>query len=471
MRPEKRQSQLTRRELLQRSGMGFGSLGLLGLVSQAGLLGSAHAGAPTPQVVASGPHFPGKAKHVIHLFMNGGPSQVDTFDPKPALQKYEGKNLPTHFRTESDTTGAMPSPFEFRKYGQSGIDISSIYPHVAKHADELTVIRSMVTELPNHEPSLMYMNCGEARLVRPSMGSWITYGLGSANENLPGFIAMCPEGYPTKAVQNWQSAFLPGVHQGTYVDTRHEDVDKLVQHIKNQHLSHTEQRRQLDLLELLNRRHLEKRQLEAPLEARIRSFELAYNMQMEAADAFDISQEPASIRDLYGEGVQARQMIMARRLVERGVRFVQVWYGKGQPWDQHQELEEAHRKHAGASDQAIGALLTDLKQRGLLDETIVIWGGEFGRTPTAQINTDGRDHNPFGFSLWIAGGGFKGGTIYGATDEFGFQAVKDITTVHDLHATILHQLGFDHTQLTYRYSGRDFRLTDVYGNVIHDILT
>ena len=422
-------------------------------------------------------HFPGKAKHVIHLFMNGGPSQVDTFDPKPALQKYHGKMLPgKNLQTESATAGALASPFKFRKYGQSGIDVSDLYPYVASCVDDICVIRSMVTDLPNHEPSLMLMNCGEARLVRPSMGSWLTYGLGSENENLPGFVAMCPGGYPIKSVQNWQSAFLPGIYQGTYINTKHTDIDKLVEYIDTKHVTRQEQRRQLELLDRLNRQHLEKRNREADLEARIHSFELAYKMQIAAAEAFDINQEPQYIRDMYGKGDQARQILMARRLVERGVRFVQVWHGPSQPWDNHFNIESNHRKLAGESDQAIAALLRDLKNRGLLDETLVIWGGEFGRTPTVQVTNSknetptGRDHNHHGFTIWLAGGGVKGGQIYGATDEFGFRSVENRVHVHDLHATILHLMGFDHTALTYRFAGRDFRLTDVYGNVIHDIL-
>jgi hypothetical protein len=476
---------LSRRELLRRSGMGFASLGLASLCAAEGLLAGTAAGSAAVSRAAQGPlaprapHFPAKAKHVIHLFMNGGPSHVDTFDPKPALQKYAGKMLPTeNLRTERKTGAAYPSPFRFRKYGQSGIEVSEIFSHVAELADELAVIRSMHADVPNHEPSLLLMNCGEARLIRPSMGSWITYGLGSDNQNLPGFIAMCPGGYPIQETQNWQSAFLPGAYQGTYVDTKHSEIEKLVEHVKNPRLPLAEQRRQLDLLAALNERHLAERQRDAALEARIQSFELAYRMQLDATDAFDVRREPQHVLDMYGPGVQARQILIARRLVERGVRYVQVWHGEGQPWDNHDDIEVNHRRLAKDCDQAIAALLRDLKQRGLLDETLVIWGGEFGRTPTVELpqpganagKVNGRDHNHWGFSMWLAGGGIRGGQVYGATDEFGFRAEEDKVHVHDLHATLLRLLGFDHERLTYRYAGRDFRLTDVHGRVIDELI-
>ncbi|MDA7667569.1 DUF1501 domain-containing protein, partial [bacterium] len=362
--------------------------------------------------------------------------------------------------------------------GQSGTPVSEIFSKVAESADDIAVIRSMHAEVPNHEPSLMLMNCGDARQIRPAMGSWITYGLGSANQNLPGFISMCPGGYPIQESQNWQSGFLPSVYQGTYIDTQHRKMDRLIENIRSQALPTSQQRKQLDLLRLLNEKHLEKRSDDQKLEARIASYELAYRMQMDATDAFDIEREPKHIREMYGEGTQARQMLIARRLIERGVRMVQVWHGRGQPWDNHDDIEVRHRKLAGECDQAIGALLKDLKQRGMLDETLVIWGGEFGRTPTVELpkpgsnagKINGRDHNHWGFSTWMAGGGVKGGYIHGETDEFGFKAVRDKVHVHDLHATILHLLGFDHEQLTFRHAGRDFRLTDVHGNVINQLL-
>jgi arylsulfatase A-like enzyme len=321
------------------------------------------------------------------------------------------------------------------------------------------------------------MNCGDARLPRPSFGSWITYGLGTENQNLPGFVSMCP-GYPIQESQNWQSAFLPGIFQGTHINTKHEKVEQLIEHIKNKSLSLEEQRRQLELLRQLNERHARRRAQDAQLEARIQSFELAYRMQMDATDAFDISKEPEHIRELYGKGTQARQLLIARRLLERGVRFVQVWHGDGQPWDNHDDLEDGHRKLARESDQPIGALLADLKQRGMLQDTLVIWGGEFGRTPTVELPTpganagkvNGRDHNHHGFTMWLAGGGVRGGYVHGATDEFGFKAVENRVHVHDLHATLLQLLGFDHTRLTFRHAGRDFRLTDVHGNVVRELM-
>ncbi len=471
---------LTRRDFLCRSGMGFGSLGLVNLMASQGLLSAATGeDRSVSPLTPKGPHFAPKAKRVIHLFMNGGPSHVDTFDPKPSLQKYAGKLLPrTNLRTERKTGAAFPSPFIFQRYGKSGIEVSELFAHTARCIDDICVIRSMHADVPNHEPSLLLMNCGEARLLRPSMGSWLTYGLGSDNQNLPGFIAMCPGGYPIQETQNWQSAFLPGAYQGTYIDTRHTDVDKLIENIRNTSLSLGEQRRQLDLLRQLNERHQERRQHDAQLEARIQSFELAYRMQMDASDAFDVSREPKYIREMYGQGTQARQILIARRLLEKGVRFVQVWHGAGQPWDSHDDIEIQHRRLAKECDQAIGALLVDLKQRGMLEDTLVIWGGEFGRTPTVELpspgnnagKVNGRDHNHWGFTMWLAGGGIKGGYAHGATDEFGFQAVEDKVHVHDLHATLLHLLGFDHERLTYRYAGRDFRLTDVYGHVVKELL-
>jgi hypothetical protein len=471
---------LTRRDLLCRSGTGFGALALAGLMSQLGLAGSASAAPATTlnPLTPKKPHFPGKAKRVLHLFMNGGPSHVDTFDPKPLLAQHAGKELPKNLKTERKTGAAFPSPFKFQKFGQSGIEVSELFPNVASCIDDICVIRSMHADVPNHEPSLMLMNCGEARLIRPSLGSWVTYGLGSENQNLPGFIAMCPGGYPIQETQNWQNAFLPGAYQGTYIDTRHTDVEKLIEHVRNNFTTTAEQRQQLDLLQKLNAKHLEKRQQEAALEARIQSFELAYRMQLEAADVFDLSRESQKLRDQYGPGVQGRQLLIARRLLERGVRFVQIWHGPGQPWDNHDDIEVNHRRLAKESDQAIGALLKDLKQRGMLDDTLVIWGGEFGRTPTVELpqaganagKINGRDHNHWGFSMWLAGGGVKGGMTYGATDDFGFQAVENKVHVHDLHATILHLLGFDHEKLTYRHAGRDFRLTDVHGHVVEEIL-
>src|SRR5688572_8591205 len=465
---------LNRRQLLRNCGMGMGGLALAQIMSQAGLAATpSTAPADSINPLASKlPPFAAKAKRVIHLFMNGGPSQVDTFDPKPSLTKFAGKALPMDYlATERKTGAALASPFKFQKYGKSGIEVSDLFPHVAQSIDDICVIRSMNADVPNHEPSLLLMNCGEARLVRPSMGSWLTYGLGSENQNLPGFVVLCPGGYPIQESQNWQSSFLPGAFQGTFIDSQHTELPKLIEHIRNEAGSPKGQREQLDLLLELNRRHQQKRKEESALEARIQSFELAYRMQIEAADAFDLSKEPQHVLDLYGPGTQARQMIMARRLLERGVRFVQVWAGSGQPWDNHDKIKENHGKLAGELDQPLGALLQDLKARGMLEDTLVLWSGEFGRTPTAELpGATGRDHNPYGFTAWLAGGGVRGGTVVGATDEFGFKAVENVVHVHDLHATILHLFGFDHEKFTFRHAGRDFRLTDVHGHVVKDIL-
>ncbi len=483
---------VTRREMLSRCGMGFGALALVDLMRQAGLAGSEEAiaaggggssslplaSAASP-LAAKAPHFAPRARHVIHIFLNGGCSHVDTFDPKPALAKYAGKDLPSpNLPTERKTGAAFPSPYKFAKHGQSGIEVSEIFPHVAGVIDDFCVVRSLHADVPNHEPSLLLMNCGEARLVRPSMGSWLTYGLGTENQNLPAFIAMCPGGYPIQESQNWQAGFLPGIFQGTYIDTKHTDVEKLIEHVKNHHSTPVEQRRQLDLLQALNARHLAQRPGDAQLEARIHSFELAYRMQQEAAEAFNAELEPKHILDMYGPGTQARQILIARRLVERGVRFVQVWHGEGQPWDNHDDIEVNHRRLAKECDQAIGALIQDLKQRGLLEQTLVMISGEFGRTPTVELPTpgsnagkiNGRDHNHYGFTMLLAGGGVRAGYVHGATDEFGFQAVENKVHIHDLHATLLHLLGFDHEKFTYRYAGRDFRLTDVHGKVVRELI-
>jgi hypothetical protein len=480
--PRNEHFQLNRRQLLHKCGMGMGALALGSIFAQAGDGATpAFANAPINPLSPKPSQFPGKAKRVIHIFANGGPSQVDTFDPKPALDKYAGKPLPMEYlATERKTGAAMPSPFKFKKHGKSGIDVSELFPKVAESADELCVIRSMKADVPNHEPSLLLMNCGEPRLIRPSFGSWVTYGLGSENQNLPGFVVLCPGGYPIQESQNWQSGFLPGVYQGTHIDTQHTELNQLIEHVKSGNATTAEQRRQLDLLLEVNRRHQDARggqsAADAALESRIQSFELAYRMQMDAADAFDISREPENIRKMYGEGVQARQMLIARRLLERGVRFVQVWHGAGQPWDNHDDLEVNHRRLAQECDQPIGALLKDLKQRGMLDDTLVIWGGEFGRTPYGQgdINNKkkhGRDHHPNCFTMWMAGGGTKPGFTYGKTDDFGFNIVENQVHVHDLQATVLAQLGIDHERLTYRHAGRDFRLTDVHGRVMTEILS
>ena len=483
----------SRRDFLFRSGGGVSGLALAYLLEQDKLLAREAVNSPSCGATAAGfnpyapkePHFKPRATAVISLFMSGGVSHIDTFDPKPALTKYAGQPLDSQIGGDVIVRQGypgplMPSPFQFKKYGQSGIEISDIFPNVATCADELCVVRSLKAQVPNHEPSLMLMNCGDAQMARPSLGSWVTYGLGTENQNLPGFIAMCPGGYPIKETENWASGFLPGVFQGTYVDSQHTEIDRLIENIRNKNVSLQAQRQQLDLLRQLNAEHqaAQGRRTDSRLEARIQSFELAYRMQMEAADAFDITREPKHVREMYGEGVHARQTLIARRLLERGVRFVQLWHGASQPWDNHDKIKENHANLARQIDQPIGALLKDLKQRGMLDDTLVIWGGEFGRTPVVEMPTpgsnagkiNGRDHNHHGFTMWMAGGGAKGGTAYGATDDFGFKAVQDKVHVHDLHATVLHLMGFDHEKLTYRHAGRDFRLTDVSGRVVKEVV-
>ena len=459
---------ISRREALLRSGTGFGSLALADLMANESKAEVEKMDPLAPKQA----HYPSKAKHVVHLFMNGGPSQVDTFDPKPMLDKYHGKPLPdTNLRTERKTGAAMRSPFKFKKHGQSGIEVSELFENTAMHIDDMCIIRSMHADVPNHEPSLMLMNCGDGRLPRPSFGSWVTYGLGSENKNLPGFVVMCPGGYPIVTTQNWRSSFLPGVFQGTYLDTKNSDPEKLVAFIRNSEMPVARQRKQLDLVQLLNDQNLASRNFDPQLESRIRSFELAFRMQSEATDVFDLTKETKSIRELYGDTTNGRQLLYTRRLIEKGVRFIQVWSGAGQPWDNHDSLEKQHKKLAGDWDKPIAAFLLDLKQRGLFDSTLVLWGGEFGRTPVAEMpGLSGRDHNHYGFTCWLAGGGVKGGTVVGSTDEFGFKAEQNPVHVHDLHATMLHLLGMDHEKLTYRYAGRDFRLTDVHGDLVKEII-
>ena len=471
---DSRYSGLTRRQILRRLAGGAGLLGLAGVMQQKG--GRAYGANPSLNLQGN---LPARAKRVIFLFLNGGPSHVDTFDPKPALLKFEGQKPEGKLYREGKKGGFMPSPFKFTRHGASGIEFSESVSHLAGLADDLCLVRSMHTDVPNHEPSLLLMNCGESIVTRPSVGSWLTYGLGTENQNLPGFIAMCPGGYPIKESQNWNSAFLPGVYQGTYIDSKNtKDLSKLIPNIRNKQFDHSTQRRQLDLLQTINRIHRNGKADDSRLDARIHSFELAYRMQMDATDAFNINKEPQYIRQLYGDTLYGREFLIARRLLERGVRFIQLWHGKDQPWDNHDDLEQNHRKLARDIDQPIAALLRDLKQRGMLEDTLVIWGGEFGRTPVVELPTpgsnqgrvNGRDHNHHGFSMWMAGGGIKGGQVYGSTDEFGFRAVENPVHVHDLHATILHLMGFDHEQLTFRHAGRDFRLTDVHGEVVHGII-
>lgn len=459
---------LSRRDLLARCGAGFGMIGLANVLA---------ADAPVADPLAPKlPHHPARAKHVIHLYMNGGPSQVDTFDPKPALATYAGQRPAAiaNYRTENATVGLRPSPFKFPRSGQSGLPISEIYPHLARHADDLCVIRSMFTDIPNHEPSMFMMNSGHLQALRPSYGSWLLYGLGTENQNLPGYIVLCP-GLPVNGAANWSNRFLPGIFQGCHMNLPLDYNPRTVlAHLQNPHLSPESQRRQLDFIQQLNSLQTERRGHDPLLDARIASLEMAFRMQTAAPEAFDLGRESTRTLEMYGlngpnRNIFAMNCLLARRLVERGVRCVQIYTGNSQPWDTHSNNDAQHRQLARSSDHAIAGLLHDLKLRGLLDETIVLWGGEFGRTPASQ-GGDGRDHNHWGFSLWLAGGGFKGGTAYGATDDFGFRAEHNRMHVHDLHATILHQMGINHERLTYRYSGRDHRLTDVEGRVIRELL-
>lgn len=462
-------------------GGGFGMLSFASLIGQQ--LAAAGVSQPDNPWMIRDPHFKPKAKSVIFLFMNGGMSQVDTFDPKPMLEKYDGKPLPGPIpQHERKTGGLMKSPFTFKKYGQCGLEVSEIFPHVGGVADELCVIRSMHTEIPNHEPALIMMNSGANQPGRPSMGSWITYGLGQGNKNLPGFVVLCPDVPTTVGPPLWDSAFLPPTYQGTYISDsvkeKQFDAEKLIPNIRNDRFDLGQQRKEIDLIESLDKAFIETTRAHDPqLDSTIDSMETAYRMQTEAPQVFDVTKESEAVQKLYGEGSTARGCLTAARLVERGVRMVQVYYAKADPWDHHFDIQ-LHRKTGRDSDQPFAALIKDLKSRGLLDQTLVVCGSEFGRTPVVEMGSgfmggqthNGRDHNPHGFTMWLAGGGVKGGMVYGATDDFGWKTVDKPVHVHDLHATILYLLGIDHTKLTYRYSGRDFRLTDVAGNVIHDII-
>ena len=460
---------MNRREALYAMGAGFGMLGLAGVAKSQ--QGADSLGAPLDP---RAPHFPAKAKHVIFLFMNGGWSQVDTFDPKPVLTKRDGEPMPgPKIKTDRASGSLMRSPFTFRNCGKSGIEVSEIFPKVGESIDDFCVIRSMYSDNGNHGPSLYMMNSGHNLAGRPSMGSWVTYGLGTENQNLPGFVVLCP-GYPVIGPELWGSSFLPSIYQGAYVANNEKTPEKMVKFVKNGELALTEQRRQIDYLGKLNRMHLDRIGPQPQLESAIQSMEVAFRMQTEAPDVFDIAKETEATRARYGDGDFGRGCLMALRMVERGVRMVQVYFGNYQPWDTHDDIRD-QAKFAADSDGPIAALVQDLKSRGLFDETLVVVSSEFGRTPMIQNSGlekigHGRDHNVHGFTTLLAGGGIKGGITYGATDDFGFKAVEKPVHVHDLHATILNQLGMDHTKLTYRYSGRDFRLTDVAGTVIKDIL-
>ena len=478
---------INRREALRCIGGGFAMMSFASMVgeslAQAESLSPAatavDGSTPAPWMIKD-PNFKPKAKHVIFLFMNGGLSQVDSFDPKPMLTKYDGHPMPGGDLGHERKTGSlMKSPFTFRKYGKSGIEVSELFPNVGECIDDICVVRSVYTEIPNHEPALIMMNTGANIIGRPSMGAWLTYGLGTQNKNLPGFVVLCPQVPTTVGPPLWSSGFLPPVNQATYVstDTSQKEFDpyKLIPNIHNDRFNIKQQRHELDLIEKLDQLNMAEThaQDDPQLEATIGSMETAYRMQTEAPDVFDVRKESAATIKMYGEGSTARGCLTAARLVERGVRMVQVYYSQGDPWDAHFDIQ-AHRKNAKDSDQPFAALVKDLKARGLFDETIIVCGSEFGRTPVVELGGAGthagRDHNPHGFSMWLAGGGIKGGMTYGATDDFGWKVVDKPVHVHDIHATILYLMGIDHTKLTYRSSGRDFRLTDVAGNVIHDII-
>jgi hypothetical protein len=445
---------------------------MLGL---AGLMGQHAFGAAAGQGASTLPHFPQRAKRIIFLFLNGGPSHIDTFDPKPALAKYEGQQPTGKLFKASKGAGFMPSPLKFDKCGQSGVEVSETLPNLRKVIDDCCIIRSMHTDVPNHEPALLQMHTGNVQPIRPSLGSWLLYGLGTENENLPGYVVLRPSPKIVVGPALWSSGFLPAQYQAASVVTEDMRVEKLIADIRNPILSRDEQREQLDLLEKLNVRHLARRDGDAALDAQIRTMETAFRMQREAMETFDISREPHHIREMYGDTAFGRSCLLARRLAEGGVRFVTVYYtsSDNQPWDTHADHNARHRKLCADGDRAAAALISDLKARGLLDETLVVFGGEFGRTPYAE-NRDkekaGRDHHHTAFSTLLAGGGVKGGVAYGETDEFGMNAMENPVHVHDLHATILHLAGLDHERLTYRYAGRDFRLTDVHGKVVMGIL-
>jgi hypothetical protein len=466
-------SGLTRRQMLGHFANGFGMLGLAGLLAE-----EARAAEPVPAspLAVRQPHHTPRAKRVIFLFMSGGPSHVDTFDPKPRLARDNGKPLPfAKPHLERTRTGnLLQSPFKFKKHGQAGIEVSELFPGVASCIDDICVIRSMLADNINHNGACLQMNTGEQAFSRPSMGSWLTYGLGSENQSLPGFIVISPS-QPAQGAPLWSSSFLPAAYQGTLV----ADLKNPIANLKSPRTTARE-RDQLDTLKQLNELHRQRRLEDSRLSARIASFELAFRMQQQAPEAFNVQGETEATRRLYGLNektteIFGTQCLMARRLVERGVRFVQVYHTQTsrrsscQLWDQHGGLRAELRANCAATDAPIAGLLRDLKARGLLRDTLVIWGGEFGRTPTAE-SADGREHHPFGFTMWLAGGGIKGGLVHGATDEFGWNAVEDKVHVHDLHATILHLMGINHERLTYRYAGRDYRLTDVYGNVVRSLI-
>ena len=460
-----------RRDMLHRIGAGFGMLGLTGMLAETANAVSD----PASPLAPKRPHFAPRAKHVIQLFMPGGPSQVDTFDYKPQIEKYRGQrpNLVDRKSLRNTKNGLFPSPFRFRRYGACGKWVSDIFPHVAQCVDDICFIHSMHTDIPEHAGAILMMNLGHLQPSRPGMGAWLVYGLGTENQNLPGFVAMSPRAQPRGKLANWGNAFLPGAYSGTYVNIASMKPDRILKDLKNPWLPQSVQRRQADFLTRLNQLDLERQQTDQQLESSIQAMEMAFRMQFAVPEVFDTSKETQSTLEMYGDSEYAKGCLLARRLVERGVRMVQLSHsidGYDIAWDTgHNDIEGGHQKLAVACDQGIAALIKDLKQRGLFDDTLVIWGGEFGRAPTSE-GQKGRDHDHYGFTVWMAGGGVKAGCTYGATDEFGCTAVRDRVHVHDLHATILHLMGLDHERLIYRYSGRDFRLTDVHGHVVHDVI-
>ena len=506
----------TRREALRRIGNGFGMTAFASILGQS-LVRAGGVVAPDGTMGVAKLDHPQRIKRVIFLFMNGGCSHIDSFDPKPMLDKYDGQPLPGGtVATERRTGELMKSPFTFKKYGKCGMDISELWPHLGEVADDICWIRSVYTEIPNHEPSCLMMNTGANQAGRPSIGAWMTYGLGTENKNLPGYVVLCPDIPTTVGSPLWSNGFLPAIHQGTFISNRVQtarpggmdgdgeadpepapmemekdekgkekkpkpvvvergfDPKKLVSFVNNPKFSLAEQRRELDMLNQLEQLRGAAAS-DTQVEAVMKSMEVAYRMQTEAPEVFDIRKESQATLDLYGEGFVARGCLMAVRLAEKGVRMTQVYYSKGDPWDAHGDIF-AHKTNAKNSDKPFAAVIKDLKTRGLWKDTLVVCGSEFGRTPVREVGgaggnvKRGRDHNPFGFTMWLAGGAVKGGTIYGAKDDFGFKAVERPVHVHDIHATILYLMGIDHTKLTYRYSGRDFRLTDVSGNVLHDLI-
>ncbi|WP_298868045.1 DUF1501 domain-containing protein [uncultured Gimesia sp.] len=457
--------QMNRRELLKLAACGLGG------VSLSGLHHSESQAASQPLAPKSPHHLP-KAKRVIFLFMHGGPSQVDLFDPKPMLTKHDGKQLPFEPAKNIDAVPKLlKSPWKFSQHGECGQWVSELLPHLSQHVDEMCVVRSMHSNGQSHGQAVCMMHTGSDNLVRPSVGAWVSYGLGTDNPALPSFVSLSPasgHGGP----RNYGTAFLPAIHQATTIGRSGKLGNARIQYLGNQKITKYEQQKQLLLLQEINRDHLERLQRDEQVKGAIQSIELAFRMQSAAPEVLDLAQETKETQEMYGIGNKttdnfARQCLLARRLSEAGVRYVEI--STGNVWDQHSNLKKGHESNSLKTDQPIAALLTDLKNRGLLDDTLVVWGGEFGRTPIVQ-GTNGRDHNPQGFTIWLAGGGIKKGFAYGNTDDYGYYAIENRVHIHDLHATMLHLLGLDHTRLNYRYAGRDFRLTDVYGNVVHEII-